>query len=574
MPRRDRPRQLELMTEPDVEVLSPPRRGLRRGDIGLALAALAGGAIFFASLGHLWPLANADLTVPADELRARATAFLAERGSHVEGYESASRLTVDDSVLDYLERAFGRESAQASIAAGLPVVLYRVTFKKAGDPDAWTVLLGSRGGVAGWSRDLEEDAPGSRITADSARAIALKALATGLALDPSQWAEKASSAREFPNRRDHSFLWERTVFDRPELRERAQVVVSGGEVSYASRSLVVPAQATRDATAREAPGRALEAIGVVLAGIAAAAAFWVWLRSLGQGASRLGRVVVVILVVAVLQTVTALLQQARLFAAWETLWPRWISDLQVLSFDMGALVWLLAILLAFVGAGEALDRRMGAGRGDSLWALCRGEIRNPRVAAASIRGYLLGLVCGGVLALSVLGLQHFGAWTAIQPRGFFFYALNSAAPSLATLCFFLGIALAEELGYRFFGGTWLLSLTGYRWIAIVVPGILYGLTHTVLDFLPPAEPFWARPLALTLVGCVWGWAFLRYDALTVVLSHFSADLFIFNWPRLASGKVGPVVASLLVFLVPLIPAAIGLTALWRGRKQTAIREAA
>jgi hypothetical protein len=51
---------------------------------------------------------------------------------------------------------------------------------------------------------------------------------------------------------------------------------------------------------------------------------------------------------------------------------------------------------------------------------------------------------------------------------------------------------------------------GRKWIAIVVPAILYGASHTGLDFLPPAEPFWGRALALTVVGCVWGWAFLRY----------------------------------------------------------------
>ena len=67
----------------------------------------------------------------------------------------------------------------------------------------------------------------------------------------------------------------------------------------------------------------------------------------------------------------------------------------------------------------------------------------------------------------------------------------------------LAVALAEELGYRFFAGTWLLQWTGRRWLAIVVPAVIYGLTHTRLDFLPPAEPWWARALVLTLVGAVW-----------------------------------------------------------------------
>jgi hypothetical protein len=78
---------------------------------------------------------------------------------------------------------------------------------------------------------------------------------------------------------------------------------------------------------------------------------------------------------------------------------------------------------------------------------------------------------------------------------------------------------------------------------------------------------WGRALVLTLVGCVWGWAFFRYDALTVVLSHFTADLFIFNWPRLASERPTVVVVSMLTICVPLLPFVCGsLRGIIRGRR--------
>jgi hypothetical protein len=89
---------------------------------------------------------------------------------------------------------------------------------------------------------------------------------------------------------------------------------------------------------------------------------------------------------------------------------------------------------------------------------------------------------------------------------------------------------------------------------------VYGLTHTGLSFLPPAEPFWGRAVVMTLVGCVWGWAFLRYDALTVVTSHLTADLFIFNWPRLASAHPDVRLAALATVAAPLAPAAAAAAA--------------
>ncbi len=67
-----------------------------------------------------------------------------------------------------------------------------------------------------------------------------------------------------------------------------------------------------------------------------------------------------------------------------------------------------------------------------------------------------------------------------------------------------------------------------------------------------------------MVGCVWGWAFFRYDALTVVLSHWTADLIIFNWPRLASGKTGLIVVAVGTIAVPLVPAVLaGIARLFR-----------
>jgi hypothetical protein len=69
---------------------------------------------------------------------------------------------------------------------------------------------------------------------------------------------------------------------------------------------------------------------------------------------------------------------------------------------------------------------------------------------------------------------------------------------------------------------------------------------------------------MTLVGCVWGWAFLRYDALTVVVSHLMADLFIFSWPRLASGDAWLATIAVLTIAAPL---ALALPSLAASRRQ-------
>ncbi len=547
-----------------------PAGVMRRSEWPFVLLALAAGLLFFTTLGRLWPLARIDLVAAPEVMQEQARQFLIGQGFDLDGYRSASSLTVDTRALDYVERAFGRAQVQDWIAGGLPLVQYRAQFKKRGERTSFAVRLHPDRGVLAFSKWVEDDEPGASLSIDEARALALETLASGLGLDLALYEERSASSTEQVERRDHGFGYERRISETPELREYVGVTVAGDEVVAAVRSLRVPGAARREARAAEAPGRALETAGFVLLGVAALAAFVIFLRRLKDGSAELGKTTVWPGVVFVCLIGTYALETANLFRYWEPLWPRWVSTFQYLSLRGAEGLLLVVVLLTVIAAGDALDRESGTRRGNSLWALARGRILDPAVAAASVRGFLTGLLCGGALAAIILLLQWgVGAHTALQPRHFFFYTLNTASPAATSLLFFLGVALVEELGYRFFAGTWVLSLTGKRWLAILAPALIYGLTHTRLAFLPPAEPWWGRALALTLVGCVWGWAFFRFDALTVVLSHFTADLFIFNWPRLASGQAGPVIGSLLVFCIPLVPALLWLAL---GRRRAAVAQ--
>ena len=527
---------------------------MKRGGLLLLLAGIAGGALFFSSLSVLWPLPGADLVAPGKEIREKARHFLEERGFDLEGYRSQSMLSLSAQTVDHVEKIVGRETLREWIAGSLPLVYYRVELKKRGEPISYAVRVHPSGKVVAWEKVVPEDHAGARLTEEQARTLALDAVRSGLGLDPAEFGPQSSSSAEQPGLRRHELVFERRLDGREELRERLTVTVAGDEVVRAVRWIRVPDSARRARVSAAAPFIALETAGFAMLAIGALAAFFIFLRGLREGIVKLGRAAVWPGAVFLCLLGTWMLEAPRLFRNWEPLWPQWISNMRYVTLVAIEQSWLVVVLLALVAAGQALDDRAGSGRGASLWRLARGEFLDRSVALASGRGFLVGLICGGVLAGGVLLLQQLaGATTAIQPRGFFFYTLNSAAPAVTSLLFFFGIALAEELGYRFFAGSWMLSLTPRRWVAVAVPAIVYGLTHTRMDFLPPAEPFWARALVLTLVGCVWGWAFLRFDALTVVLSHYTADLFIFNWPRLASGRPDVVAVSLLTVCVPLIP---------------------
>ena len=574
-----------------VNLRAVPRIRLTRSDLFLALAALVGAAVFFASLERLWPLAEMDLHVPDRVLEAEAREVLRAAGVDVPEHAAESALRVDSLLLDYLQRSFGEDEAQRLIAAGFPVYRYEVLLKLRGDPDRYFVNLhpGGEAGSAGlellsWGRTVQEDASGAELDEADGRQLALSALAPWLGEGAAEegpggagaWSEEGVYAQGRPHRRDHFFVYERHLSEDPPLRERLVATVSGAEVTAVDHVLVPPEAARRAARIRRAPVVALQSVGFLLAAVAVVGAFAVFLTRLRAGTARLGPAARWVAVIAVCFFATQALQSHQLLFEWDPLWPRWVAALQSLGAAGALGSWVLLVLFVVIAAGDALDREAPAGgvrRGDSLWEVARGRLLSAPVGLASLRGFLVGLVCGGVLAGSVLAIDALGGgWPPIQPQGFFFYALNSQAPAVATLLYFLMVALVEELAYRFFAGTWLLAVTGRRWLAIVAPAILYGTTHTGLEFLPPADPFWGRAVALTLVGCVWGWAFLRFDALTVVLSHFSADLFIFNWPRLGSGDPVLIAKAAATIAVPLLPAVLWFL-LGRGQRSPAGPEA-
>lgn len=536
-------------------------RGMPTAPRWLLPLALASALLFAWRLPELWPLVPLGRGLDPSSQVPVARAFLAREGLDLQAHRAAGEVVVDVPALDHADSLLGR-SATRRLAARTWMAGAVVTFKRRGDPDVVAAAVSPDGRVARWTRTLQDDAPAGATDSAGAAGRARDALRrVELATDAPPWGMIGTSVRERPNRVDRTFTFERRWSERPELKERATVTVAGDQVSGVLRNLVVPDAAARARLAAAAPTVTLAAIGYLLVAAAIVAAFVLLLRALRDGSARIGAPGAVAAFVFGGVVATFFLEPAFLMRWWEPLWPLATAPLTALQGIGLTNAWLALVLFTVIAAGDAEDRRTGADRGHSLWRALRGHLADPTVGAAAWRGWLVGLCCGGVMAGATWAIGALtGGAPLLQPRGFFEKVLDAWSPSLTALLFFASVALAEELGYRFFIGTWLDRMTGRRWVAIWLPAVVYGLSHTALDFLPSAGPFWSRPLVLTLVGATWGWAFFRFDALTVVLSHLTADLFIFNWPRLATAEWPTAGPAALVVLAPLVPAVVAAVA--------------
>lgn len=532
---------------------------MKKSDLALMVAALLFGAGFFAVIPRLWPMPQLPLDTPSRTLEAMSREHQAAMDMDLSRHLSSATLTLDEPALSWLERELGQGPAMKQLE-NLPIYLHEVQFKRRNDPTVATFWVHPRQGLAGWRRTMEDDEPGDALDSASAASLVAKVVHEHLGQELSGWELRRWEKKRLESRTDHSFVYERDMESGSEAKLRLSVSVAGSVVKEARQVLVTPPAFLRSQRKTSFNEQFVQTFAFTLFASLGVAAFLFKLWGLRRGMVGLVVPTIGAGVVVVSLALSRVLRTGRLFDLWDPLSPQWMSAVKTLL--QGSINDMLAALMvfSFLGAADALDREAPRHRGIALRNFLRLRWIHVDVGHASIRGYLLGWVAGGVLALATWAITVTipGTLVEIQPRGFFFHGMNSSLPTLLLGAYFLQIAMVEELGYRHFAGNAILRLGIGRWAAVILPALIYGAVHCGLDFLPPAEPWWARILPITLVGILWGLAFLKWDALTVLLSHWACDLFLFNRTRLFSDDPWVRVSAALCLALPLLPAFVSI----------------
>jgi N-acetylglutamate synthase-like GNAT family acetyltransferase len=120
-------------------------------------------------------------------------------------------------------------------------------------------------------------------------------------------------------------------------------------------------------------------------------------------------------------------------------------------------------------------------------------------------------------------------------------------------------AMEEELLFRLIAIPLMLLLTRRRWLALLVPGIIWAFAH--LAYV--RDPFYLRGIELTLVAIIFGWFFLRFDLTTTIVAHYAFNASLGALPLLRSGEPYFVLSGLIVVATMLAPIVPGLVrGLW------------
>ena len=184
-----------------------------------------------------------------------------------------------------------------------------------------------------------------------------------------------------------------------------------------------------------------------------------------------------------------------------------------------------------------------------------GRVFTPEFGAAALRGYAFAaLFLGYLTAFYYFAQGSLGAW--MPAEGPYSSIFNNVFPFLTPLTISLVAAISEETIYRLFGISLFKKLTGSTWAALLIPAAIWAFGHSNY----PVFPVYVRGIELTIGGLLFGWAFLRFGLVTVIVAHYVVDAVALGMPLVSSSNPTYIVSGLIAIGLALIPGVIGLFA--------------
>jgi membrane protease YdiL (CAAX protease family) len=190
-----------------------------------------------------------EFTIDRRQALDRATSYLKDRGVNTEAFRSyvAAHDYFDDTDQKYLlEQPDGATMLNSLYQHELLGQGWEATFYKIQDPERYSVTLWPDGTFHSYAHNLAEEAPGSKLSKEDARAIATSTLAQQYSLDLTKQEQADESESLLKNRNDHSFTFKETDRTFGEATLKTSIDITGGEPDNFSRWLDIPEHWLRD----------------------------------------------------------------------------------------------------------------------------------------------------------------------------------------------------------------------------------------------------------------------------------------------------------------------------------------
>jgi ribosomal protein S18 acetylase RimI-like enzyme len=518
-------------------------------NILLILLGVLGFAIFFSQYERAFPQAALSLDLSRAEVAEKAPKVIAEYGYDVSDYEFV--LTFASQSTFYLENVLGIPATNRLIQeAKLPIWSWQARWFKPLQEEEFNLALSPQGEVVNFSHHLPEAQFVPGLSKEQAQTLAEGYLTQSLSWNLQDWELITSSSAKRPGERlDHYFEWKRRNFEAGESELRISVGVAGDHLSSYNFWLKTPDAFWRTFSEKADKAQFIDSFSTIVGGdifplIAMIVGAVYFLRGVQSWRKALWPAFLVG-GVGLLSSLNYLPLYKASYSTTTSYSLFWVENISDIFFSTILTVVYIFILYASALALNKIVWPLKDAilpRGQSFWIA---------LSQASWRG----LMFGGIQAAYVIGFyylatQVLGGWS---PMGSSYSNLFATPfPFLAPIDSGLYPAIDEELTFRLIGIAILLWLTRRRWIAVLVPALLWALAH--LTYV--RDPFYMRGIELLVVGIFLGLIFLKFGLVTAIMSHAVYNALLGALPMLRSDEPYFIFSGMVVIVtifIPMIP---------------------
>lgn len=537
--------------------------------------ALAGGLLW-------WQFSYSQLLFPnvaIDRRQAQTISreFIAGQGRDLAGFRTASVLLVDETSNRYLQKTLGFSGLENFIRKyDYQIFFWLVRFFQTESKEEFLVTVApATGEVIGYRHLIEDTEARPSIGRDNAIALAWSNLQDRFGHDPADFRIQGDleTAREF--RSDYSFSWmnESVLIpwkDGPQAgvgRLMTSATIGGDRMlSFSKNHFKVPDDFSRHLSRQKSTGKNISVLMRIIYYILLIAATFILIT--GQNHLVLGKTKILYIILAGCSVLFSVISELNTIEIINFNYPT--------SYPLASYYWQTAVDTLFVVilvsltilipglAGERLTFQNSPEKEErALFGIVRSGLFCRPVGERVFMGYLgfaalLGLQAG----IFKYGQHHWEVWTERQ----WITEFSSAyIPFIAALVMGWKASIHEEMMYRLFTIPWLKSIFQKfvrrpalnSVIAVAVSALIWGFAHSNY----PVFPMWFRGVEVSVLGLFIGWLYLRFGLITVLVAHYTFDVFWGSVEFLFSGSFNFYQTSALAVL--LFPAFFAIFALFR-----------
>ena len=472
-----------------------------------------------------------NLSVNKQQALIESDSYLRAKGIDTNKYSRAIVFDTDENFNRYFQHAAGLKKEEEFIQQhDFDLFRWLIRFFKESQKEEYLVYISPRSGKVIRSAHLIEDIqPRADLGKDAAEKAAKSFLEKTFGADLNRYSFHEEKIKRYENRVEYVFTWEKKGVYVPWKNNQGgaklltEVTVAGDEIrEFYKNKFDLPDKFKRYIEEQFVLGAYLYSIFYIILFLLLAFSINIVLKKRRNTVPQLVKkwFYCVAGFLIVINTLDFLNNLQNIFIAYPT--SAHLSSFVGLAFTQ----WLFNTGFLVVGfiipgiAGETLcGETFPENKHISFLTYIKSSFMNRSLSRSIVLGYLICMIMLGLQAIIFYNGQLFlGVWREWHTLSYF---SSAYVPLLSAFVIGASASLNEEINFRLFGITLAKKYLRNSILAVLLTSIFWGMGHTMYAIFP----VWFRIIEISLIGIFYGFIFIRYGIISLIVAHYLFDVF-------------------------------------------------